>query len=165
MNDNYLVLNGKRVDLTAEQIKTLGIIEKEKNPFDRAHPAGCYFYINEHGRVESHYDTRLPYEENAYKNVNYFTDKAFAQQVSLQQLLHRKLMKFAYDNNCVDTADWNLLNFHWTIRYSASLNKFDAYCISCYKASEVYFSSEEDAKRAIEEVVKPFVKEHPNFIW
>ena len=30
---------------------------------------------------------------------------------------------------------------------------------------DVYFSSEKGAKRAIKEVVEPFMKEHPEFVW
>ena len=30
---------------------------------------------------------------------------------------------------------------------------------------DVYFSSEKGAKCAIEEVVEPFMKEHPEFVW
>lgn len=37
MSGNYLVINGKRTELTAEQLRQLGIEpeKKRKNPFDR----------------------------------------------------------------------------------------------------------------------------------
>ena len=34
MNENYIMLNGKRIDLTAEQIETL-VGKKKKDPFER----------------------------------------------------------------------------------------------------------------------------------
>ena len=34
MSENYIVINGKRAELTEEQMKVLGIKVK-KNPFDR----------------------------------------------------------------------------------------------------------------------------------
>ena len=33
MSDNYAVINGKRIELTDEQVKALGI--ERKNPFER----------------------------------------------------------------------------------------------------------------------------------
>ena len=35
MSENYIVINGKKAELTNEQLKMLGI-EVRKNPFDRA---------------------------------------------------------------------------------------------------------------------------------
>lgn len=34
MSENYLVINGKKMDLTEKQLKQLGI-ETRKNPFER----------------------------------------------------------------------------------------------------------------------------------
>ena len=34
-----------------------------------------------------------------------------------------------------------------------------------FHRGDVYFSSEEGAKRAIKEVVEPFMKDHPEFVW
>lgn len=42
MNENYIVINGKKIELTEEQLKQLGI-EVRKNPFNRAHSAESYF--------------------------------------------------------------------------------------------------------------------------
>ena len=165
MNNDYPVRNGKRIAVTEEHLRALGIIKKDYNPFERV-AVGCrYHHISVFGDVDTYTQQGDAEDDALFNSCNYFNDDSVAQQIALHQLLYRKLQKFTYDNNCIDTAEWNLRNFHWTIRYSASLNKFDAYCQIGYKAPEVYFSSEEDAKRAIKEVVNPFVKEHPNFIW
>ena len=167
MKEIKLTIDGKEVQLTEKQLKALGIgIEKRENPFERAHPAGGYFYIDEHGRVKRHYDTRLPYEEETYKNVNYFTDEAFARQVALHQLLYRKLLKFAYDNECADNQIWGGNGIeHWYIVYDFEECIFYAEWASGSKNNDVYFSTKDGAERAIEEVVEPFVKEHPEFVW
>ena len=80
-------------------------------------------------------------------------------------MLYRKLLKFAYDNGIEDTSEWDGCNQHWAIRYNGTLNKFIAHYQRGYKAQGVYFSSEKGVEQAIAEVVEPFMKEHPEFVW
>lgn len=166
MNNNYAVINGKRIELTDEQVKTLRV-EVRKNPFERVNPDvdDKYYYIRVSGDVADHYDVNDNADRLLYEASNYFNDKSFAEQVALHQLLYRKLLKFAYDNECEDTAEWDGGNEHWAIRYNSYRNEFRLYYQDGYKAHEVYFSSEKGAKRAIEEVVEPFMKAHPDFVW
>ena len=163
MSDNYFVINGKRVELTDEQVKALGI--KRKNPFDRVEQFNKYYRVTDANRVDDYVETFDSTDNSLYDVANYFNDKDFAEQVALHQLLYRKLLKFAYDNGFEDTAEWNGGNEHWAIRYNSYRNEFRLYYQDGYKAHEVYFSSEEGAKRAIKEVVEPFMKEHPEFVW
>lgn len=163
MSDNYAVINGRRIKLTDEQAKTLGI--ERKNPFDRVSGDDKHYYTIVGCDVLRRVDINDITDRGLYKAINYFNDKAFAKQVSLHQLLYRKLLKFAYDNECEDTAEWDGNNSHWVIRYNDNLNKFDPYCQNGYRAQDVYFSSEEGAERAIKEVIEPFIKEHPEFVW
>lgn len=164
MSKNYIVINGKKAELTREQLEALGIVEKEKNPFDRA-PLSEYFFIDVHGQVHRHYDKKFPYEEGTYDNVNYFTDETFANQVALHQLLYRKLLKFAYDNGYEDTMEWDGCVGHWTIYYSPDVRKYDVAGFAAHKFACVWFSCAEGAERAIKEVVEPFMKEYPDFVW
>ena len=167
MNGNYIVINGKKIELTEEQLKQLGIEpeKKRKNPFDRVAEDEVYFKIGTDGDIFSLYEFGTTSDEESVIYVNYFNDEAFAQQVSLHQLLYRKLLRFAYDNGYEDTALWNGTDSHWNIRYSKDLNKFVSYRQDDCKAQGVYFSSEKGAEQAIAEVLEPFMKEHPEFVW
>lgn len=167
MGENYIVINGKRAELTEEQLRQLGIKpeKKRKNPFERVTKGRQYYLISGGGNIASCTENTDSYDNDAYCAVNYFNDKQFAKQVALHQLLYRELLKFAYDNECEDTAEWDGDHEHWAIRYNSYRNEFRLYYQDGYKAQEVYFSSEEGAKRAIEEVVEPFMKEHPEFVW
>ena len=167
MNENHIVINGKKSELAEEQLKTLGIeVEtKRKNPFEEVNRFEDYYFVEKNNEVHAYMKTDSSVDDQMYTSANYFNDKAFAEQVALHQLLYRKLLKFSYDNECEDTAGWDGINSHWAIRYNDNLNKLDAYCQNGYKAQDVYFSSEKDAMRAIKEVVEPFVKEHPEFVW
>ena len=167
MNENHIVINGKKSELAEEQLKTLGIeVEtKRKNPFEEVNRFEDYYFVEKNNEVHAYMKTDSSVDDQMYTSANYFNDKAFAEQIALHQLLYRKLLKFAYDNGFEDAAKWDGVNPHWAIRYNDNLNKFDSYCQNSYKARDVYFSSEEGADRAIHEVVEPFMKEHPEFVW
>ena len=164
MKEIKLTIDGKEIQLTDEQLKMLGI-EVKKNPFDRVSGDDKYYYAIVSGDVLRRVDINDKTDRRLYNTINYFNDKTFAEQVALHQLLYRKLLKFSYDNGYEDTEEWNGGNEHWAIRYNSYRNEFRLYYQDGYKAHEVYFSSEEGAKRAIKEVVEPFMKEHPEFVW
>ena len=164
MKEIKLTIDGKEIQLTDEQLKMLGI-EVKKNPFDRVSGDDKYYYTIVSGDVLRHVDINDKTDRRLYNAINYFNDKTFAEQVALHQLLYRKLLKFAYDNECEDTAEWNEINAHWCIYMDTRSNRWDVTYYVSMKFDDVYFSSEKGAKRAIEEVVEPFMKEHPEFVW
>lgn len=168
MKEIKLTIDGKEVQLTNEQLKMLGVEPEKmrKNPFDRANPAADdkYYYIRVSGDVADYRDVNDNADRLLYEASNYFNDKSFAEQVALHQLLYRKLLKFAYDNNCED-EEWNGMNDHWLIVYFPLNDDFVIANVQCVKEHTVYFSTEEGASRAINEVIRPFMKEHPDFVW
>lgn len=165
MSDNYAVINGKRVELTDEQVKALGI--KRKNPFERVNRDvdDKYYYIRVSGDVADYRDVNDNADRLLYEASNYFNDEQFANQVALHQLLYRKLLKFAYDNGFEDTSEWDGVNRHWLLQYSCDTGDIVVLSVYHYKSQNVYFSSDEGAKRAGKEVIMPFMKEHPEFVW
>lgn len=168
MSDNYIVINGKRTELTDEQLKALGIEpkEKRKNPLERVEPGDDYYYVSSNNDVGAYTDSYDGMDDRLYVVSNYFNDKDFAKQVALHQLLYRKLLKFAYDNGCEDTAEWDCRNRHYHIICSFNGKNFGFDSDDVFKQQgTVYFSSKEGAIQAIKEVVKPFMKEHPDFVW
>ena len=169
MKDIKVTIDGKEVRLTDEQAKALKLElllkMKSSNPFERVEKYAEYYCIKETGEIYDYCEDGGSFDSTLYSESNYFNDKNFANQVSLHQLLYRKLLKFAYDNGFEDAAEWDEKNAHWTIYYNHNRYKFEADNWGTFHRSDVYFSSEEGAERAIEEVVKPFMKEHPEFVW
>ena len=163
MSDNYAVTNGRRIKLTDEQVKTLEI--ERKNPFDRVDGDDRHYYTIVGWDVLRRADINDITDRGLYNAINYFNDKTFAKQVALHQLLYRKLLKFAYDNGFEDAAKWDGVTQHWHIIYNRVNDVFITMKKLASKDFTVYFSTEEGAERAIEEVVKPFVKEYPEFVW
>lgn len=164
MKEIKLMIDGKEVQLTNEQLKALGI-ETRKNPFKRVAKGDVYYKVTEYGEIDDFTEDGDATDQNLYDGVNYFNDDSVAQQVALHQLLYRKLLKFAYDNGFEDDQEWNYTNLHWSILYNAKRKKFDVCPWDNVKMSPVYFSSKEGALRSIREVVKPFIEEHPDFVW
>lgn len=165
MNDSYIVINGKRAELTKEQLKTLGV-EVRKNPFERCAAGEKYVTILGDDAIREFFDNNDLCDNGVYNAVNYFNNEQFARQVALHQLLYRKLLKFAYDNGCEDTAEWDCRNRHYHIIYSFNGKNLGFDSNDVFKQQGiVYFSSKDGVLQAIKEVVEPFMKEHPEFVW
>nr|DAF48983.1 MAG TPA: hypothetical protein [Siphoviridae sp. ctnpt50] len=164
MKEIKLTIDGKEVQPTNEQLKMLGI-EVRKNPFERVAEGKTYYRIDRDGKVDNFCEYGDSTDDALKMVNNYFNDESFASQVALRHLLYRKLLEFAYENDGEDVKEWDGSNERWTIRYGSNLNKFFAYSQERYKAPDVYFSSKEATERAINEVVEPFMEEHPDFIW
>ena len=167
MNENYIVINGKKIELTEEQLKQLGIEpeKKRKNPFERVAAGDGYYFISYFGDVDGSTQADDCEDDELFNNSNYFNDESFAEQVSLHQLLYRKLLKFSWYIEAEDTLEWDAKNVHYGIFYDCSVHKFVLEFARIYKSDGVYFSSQKAAERAIKDVVEPFMKEHPEFVW
>ena len=165
MKEIKLTIDGKEVQLTEEQLRLLEIKGKWSNPFSRVKKDKVFYSVSGNGEVLSFLEDGNYADDELEKCANYFNNKKVATQIALHQLLNRKLLKFAYDNECEDTAEWNEVNAHWCIYMDTRSNRWDVTYYVSMKFDDVYFSSKDGAKRAIEEVVEPFMKEHPEFVW
>ena len=165
MKEIKLTIDGKEVQLTDEQLKLLGF-EVRKNPFERVAKSEMYCYIDSFNEVHCIADEADNSDEMSFECSNYFNDETFAKQIALHHLLYRKLLKFAYDNKCEDNQIWGCNGIeHWHIGYDFGECAVYADWASTFKYNDVYFSTKEGAERAIKEVVEPFMKEHPEFVW
>lgn len=166
--DPVLKIDGESIVLTDDVINELLKIVNQKsvNPFARSQYGEKYYYISScTNSVGEANETGHPIDTEVYASTNYFQDKSIANQVALHQWLYRKLLKFAWDNGAEDAQGWDTKNGHYGIIYNCGNHKFVPEVSRIYKSYGVYFSSKEVAERAIEEVVEPFVKEYPDFVW
>ncbi len=165
---NYICINGKQTELTDEQLKQLGIeVEKKcKTPFDRVGVGDVYSFITglkEDIVNKTEANDRL--DKNFYENYNYFNNEKFANQLRLHELLNRKLLKFSYENGWSDSLWENNNVYKNTIYKDMSSNEYRTYSWCITKEQGTFFISKEIAQRAIDEIVLPFEKEHPEFRW
>lgn len=162
--ENYIVINGKKAELTKEQLKKLGIEVKKKrnNPFNSELEDNDSYFIIDEGVKTSFYNPIT--DKHRLDNVNSFNDKDFANQVYLHELLNRKLLKYSWDNEAED-CEWNGKNKHYYIYFDIVPRKFDVSSNWYNKYQTVYFSNKKVAKQAIYDVIEPFMKEHTEFVW
>lgn len=164
-NETYLMINGQKIELTDEQKKQLGIIEEieEKSCFDRAE---WYYFINCYGEVEECPDMEDYIDNHNYAVANYCTDEELMNQRALHETLNRLLFKYSMTHDG-DKIDWNSATMpKWLIYWSHTMSNFYVVDGSSWKADGVvYFYTNDIALKAIEEIVKPFIKEHPDFVW
>ena len=167
MKEIKLTIDGKEIQLTDEQLKMLGIVpdKNRKNPFERSKFHGSYYYVYEDNDVWSDTDLCADADNRRYDAANYFNDRQFAEQVALHQLLYHKLLKYAYDNEFED-EEWDGTNMHAYIIYNFTRKDYDIRWTRNEKEpGTVYFKTPTRATAALNEVVMPFVKEHPDFVW
>ena len=162
--ENYIMLNGKKIPLTDEQVKLIQSDVPEKSPFDRAHHGGTYFSVisnfelNENCECSSHLDDKI------FNSSNYCTDKNIMRQHALHMKLNNLLWRYSMTHGG-DKINWDDgSEIKVNIYYDTALDEFGTaeYSILKYFGS-VLFASEETAEAAIEEIVKPFIAEHPDF--
>ena len=165
--ENYIVINGKKAELTDEQLKQLGInVEVKKETLFYRYPENLYWSINAMGDVIIQHECNADFDNALYDNVNYFNDYNLAEQVALHQLLYRKLLKYAYENDAVVNNYWNDPDSKKYLIVKAMDNKFHIDWDHRLKhVCSIYFNSKEVAKQAIKNVIEPFMKEHPDFVW
>lgn len=173
--ENYIMLDGKKIVLTEEQVAQLrnddsaSYVPSRFNPCDRT--KGSYWYCMDDRKslvsVEIR-DTHEHFDNELYDGVaNYFNDEDFARHVALNMLLYRKLLQYAYNNDLVDDKPWDGATPHAFIAQYIAGQFAISYIWTTKSPCTVYFKSEVAAKMALENVVQPFIAEHPNFrvVW
>lgn len=151
--ENYICINGKKAELTEEQMKALGIELPKESPFDRV-VDGEYYFINAHGTVYPTKDCLSIADNSLFEKANYCTDKAMMKQRVMWETLSRLLWRFSEQNGGKGSC---------CIARKESGNFFAM--AGCYSYLEPTFINTKVARRAIEEVIEPFMAKHPNFVW
>lgn len=171
--ENYIMLDGEMILLDEQKaaILRLGrsigpekVEEEKKGPFEKVNSNSTYFYINDYGILEEDYDT---YPEDEYRRevANYCTDKGLMIQRALHETLNRLLWRFSMENGEGENL-WDCCNTHYEIYWSYDLASFNICCNATTKSpGSVYFPTKELANKAIDEIIIPFIEEHPEFVY
>ena len=162
MNEKYIMINGKRIDLTDEQIEKLGLEVTEQSCFERK---PYYYYITDDGSVDGELDSDDIIDEGRYNVANYCTDEKLMEKRALYEKLDRLLWRFSLQNEGDKLKLDDTLQRKYRIYYEPRFNRFDVDWADESLANGVYFYSLEIAHRAIDEVILPFIKEHGKFVW
>lgn len=164
---NFIQINGKKIELTdeqVEQIKNAGVVKD--NPFEEAKKGQEYFYINIFGDVDKKKETLCRFDDELFLTANYCTDKKLLEQRALHETLNRLLWRFSMTHGG-DEIDWsNVDNLKYYIFYNHKIKSFGVEGSSFWQHStECYFLDRQTAEQAIKAIVMPFMEQHPEFVW
>lgn len=163
-NENYIMLGGKKIPLTDEQVKLIRADLPEKSPFDRADLNDKFYFVESDFNCLRTIENNTELDNYLFEFGNYCTDKGIMKQHALHMKLNNLLWRYSMTHGG-DSIDWNdVSETKFNIYYGAEADEFR---LSTYSISKdfgvVHFASEETAEAAIEEIVKPFIAEHPDF--
>lgn len=167
---NYIMLDGRKFEIDEKNSTLLRAVvdeekEEKKNPLSRQKNGGKYYYIGRNGDVYNDVEAGFPIDDRGYNVANYCRDEKLMGQRALHETLNRLLWRFPEENG--GDNDWGKNANHYVIyHYKGGKDHYNvaSYTYVSYQGA-VYFSSEELAYRAIEEIVNPFVAKHPDFVW
>lgn len=167
--ENYIVINGKKAELTEEQLKMLGITTEKKNPFARCEVGEIYYLITTSGNVDDVREMNDSDDNSFYNIANYCTDKDLLQQRAWHETLNRLLWRYSMEHDG-DKIEWNndpMQNKTKALIYYNHIDKkFDVITRWDFQYfGAVWFNTYEIAENAIKEIIEPFMAEHPNFVW
>ena len=160
--DNYIVINGKKAELTNEQLEKLGI-EIKDDPFIKRNEV--FYYVSSSGQVHGQTEGYGTGSDSLFNAANYCRDRKIMEHRALHETLNRILWRFSMQNGG-DELDWrNEFQNKWVINFNYRDNSFFIENKPQLKSFNPCFISQEIVERAINEIVKPFMKEHPEFVW
>ncbi len=165
---DFIQINGKKIPLTneqVEQIKSAGIVKD--NPFERAKEGDFYYYIDVVGIIRKAKDINTGSDNNCFDTANYCTDKKPLEQRALHEILNRLLWRFSMTHDNADEQNGIYRYFIWCDCTSKTncLRIGDNGNGSLRANGLIYFKNRQIAEQAIEEIVNPFIEQHPEFVW
>ena len=163
MKEIKLTIDGREVKLTKEQIKALGIDVDDGCVCDKVGIGEAYYYIDGFGEVGYNHYVGDDIDEDYYTIGNYYRSESYAQQITLHQQLNNLLRRYSEQHG--GDAEWDGGCHYFICRDTYNRKIYVNSCNVAKTFGAVYFNSREVANAAVEEVVKPFLDEHPDFVW
>lgn len=167
MSENYIVINGKRTELTEDQLKQFKQfgIEVSGNKRWRAEKGGTYYFVNDQGTVDFDYDFYEMSNDFQYYTHNYFESQEEADVYARILATEMLLKKYADEHNekeliWDDNSDWFFLYFDIKNKEISTIWRR---CIASSRT--VYFSDESIAFNAIDEIGADRITEYLMYPW
>lgn len=169
--ENKITIDGKEYELSAELVEKIKaeVMEQEKmkNPFER-NVDERYYYVDACGGVGTFIDIMDGVDNVHYSTGNYCTDKAIMKQRALHETLNRLLWRYSETHGGESRwsrTDKDVINHFYICKRMNPEEYSVGYVSEWKKEGIIYFKDEKTALAAIEEVVKPFLAAHPEFVW
>ena len=163
-NKITLELTPEQYEMVKKQLECQEVEKLKKSPFDRTDKGEKYYCISCNGNISKDIEIKTKKDSQCYETANYCTDRDLLQQQAYRETLNRLLWRFSMQNGG-DKIDWeNNEQYKYYIykNYMSNSLQLDVMCHS-KDVLAVYFVSREIAQRAIDEIIKPFCENHPDF--
>ena len=159
MSENYIVINGKRAELTKEQMEQLGI-EIKGNKRWRAKNGGLYFYVTDGGIVSYANESNNYADKFMYFSHNYFEFEGEARIYARVLETEMLLKKYADEHN----------GEFGKYKYEFYTNEIGSVLVGSVSDSYIYsrtiwFSSNDIASDAIKEIGDDRIREYLTYEW
>ena len=161
---NKIVIDGKEYELSAELVEKIKAEvefqerQMSENPFERKTDDKGYFYINERGEVKPALDRHYSMDDYCFEIANYCRNKGLMEQRALHETLNRLLWRYSEGRGGGEKRGGYFI-------YRSNMEDMRVGHCTYATCGDVYFRKKEVAEAAIEEVVKPFMAAHPEFVW
>lgn len=154
---NYICINGKKAELTEEQLKALGIELPKASPFERTKENEIFYYIGADGEIGTTRECLNGFDTKCFISANYCTDKSLMEQRALHETLNRLLWRYSMEHD----GDKIKENCYGGIKCRNGV--FESFTAYGHSVGRVQFYDEQIAENAIEQIIKPFMEAHPEF--
>ena len=154
-----------RISELEQQLAVLKTEIKKGNKRWRSKNGDLYWLVGSNGKHDWSYELNRDSDSFRYDTHNYFQTEEEAQRYAKVLETERQLKKFADEHN--DVIDWSDINQHkWNLCYYYS--RYEVSPIRCCGVKEsrtIYFSSEEIAQQAMDEIGKEKIKNYLTYEW
>lgn len=166
MSENYIVIDGKRAELTKEQMEHLGIEVKENKRW-RAKTYEIYWRVDSHNNVEPSWDANSRQDDFRYYSHNYFCTQKEAETYARVLETEMLLKKYADEHNKeFSESKWHLVYDDCFVdgQKIESIRYIDAKTTMILPRT-ICFSSYEIALFAVNEIGKDRIVEYLTYEW
>lgn len=161
MSENYIVINGKRAELTKEQMEQLGI-EVEKDKRWRASSGYGYWFVNADNLADTAQEGYDIYDDFRYYSHNYFQTLEEAETYNRVLETEMLLKKYADEHN----GEFGYFKCCIIKRQYEEPSVIRVLINRCSgRIKNVWFSTEKIALDAIKEIGSERIKEYLTYEW
>lgn len=131
-------------------------IEEMKNPYKQAGYGERYHCIYGY-TIHLNTDSNHEIDNKLFSTANYFNNKEYAKYVAFKETLMRRMDRFAWEHNA-RVINWERNSKKYYITFDIDIKNLVVYWRVSYKSNDVFFTSKEIAKKALEEFKEDLIK-------
>lgn len=138
------------LEMDFEEIKETKKPYKQAGYGERYH---CIYGFAIHLNTDSNHEI----DNKLFSTANYFNNKEYAEYIAFKESLMRRMDRFAWEHNA-KVIDWHDHSTKYYISFEYEENELTIDAICTYRSNNIYFTSKEIAKMAIEEFKDDLMK-------